>query len=124
MAIQYQIDKEANLLFCKLDAPVTLDELKSTFHSLEQDPDFRPGFRILVDRTGVSEMSSTVHVNDAMDLVRKQMEKLGECRCAIVVSGLGNFGMARMASTLAEGSNIEMRPFMDMESARTWLGVE
>ena len=56
MPVSYLIDKNQRLVFSRLSGTVTEPEVYEHNRKLRTDPDFNPGFRQLVDCTGLTEI--------------------------------------------------------------------
>jgi hypothetical protein len=114
----YDIDKNQRLVTSRLWGSVTEDEVHDHNTRLRKDPAFDPGYRQLVDLTGITEIrvsSRTVNVT-AMD----QFFTPGTRR-AFLASSDATFGMARMFALHAEGSGQTIEVFRDRKKAEEWL---
>jgi len=83
-----------------------------------------PGFRIILDRRGVSVPESSDFVERFLALVDRQGAGLGNSRWTIVVCcPCVVFGIARMLASRALARGVAMEAFVDVEEALTWLGL-
>ena len=102
----------------RLWGPVTEEVVHDHNTRLRNDPAFDPGYRQLVDLTGITEIrvSSQMVKVTAMD----QFFTPGTRR-AFIASTDATFGMARMFALQAEGSGQTIEVFRDRRKAEEWL---
>jgi hypothetical protein len=120
MPASYVIDPKRLLVTSTLSGPVTEDEVHDHNQRLRNDPAFNPGYRQLVDMTGLTEIIvSTKMINQtAID----QFFNPG-VRRAFVATSDATFGMARMFALQAEGQGQTIEVFRNMRKAEEWLGL-
>ncbi len=95
------------------------EELARLFAAIVVDPGFQPGFGFYRDRRGMEPMKrGTLQANLA---TLAATPGLTGTRWAYVVSDPANFGMARMAAMLGDGSALELQIFDTPEAAIDWL---
>ena len=119
LPISYDIDEGERLVTSRLWGAVTEDEVYGHNRELRSDPRFNPGYRQLVDMTGITE----VRVSTSMisNTARDQFFTPGTRR-AFVASDDAVFGMARMFALQAEGDGQTIEVFRDPQKAEEWLG--
>jgi hypothetical protein len=87
-----------------------------------KDSNYEPGFSILLDRSLVDEPPSTNYIKSAVGFLKEHETKLN-C-LAIVTRNMATYGMERMAQILADGIDVDLQVFTDMEKAKQWLQSE
>jgi hypothetical protein len=118
LPVSYDIDKKQRLVNSRLWGTITEEEVHDHNTRLRNDPAFDPGYRQLIDLTGITEIrvsSKTVNLT-AMD----QYFTPGTRR-AFIASSDATFGMARMFALQAEGSGQTIEVFRDRKKAEEWL---
>jgi hypothetical protein len=119
LPITYDIDDGERLVTSRLWGAVTEDEVYGHNQTLRTDPRFNPGYRQLVDLTGITEIK--VSTNMINDTARDQFFTPG-VRRAFVASDDAVFGLARMFALQAEGDGQTIEVFRDQRKAEEWLG--
>ncbi|MCC7134072.1 MAG: hypothetical protein IT352_15550 [Gemmatimonadales bacterium] len=117
--LQYRIDQARR--FVEVVGVQTPDpeEFARLFAAILADPDYRPGYGFYRDRRGMVPMKrGTLQANLA---VVAALPGLTGSRWAYVVSDPANYGMARMAAILGDGSALELQIFETPEAALAWL---
>ncbi len=116
--------------FARLDAdrriqvtasgPIDFREILAAFVTIVERPDFEPHFSVLIDAREIEFTPSGFEIEQfARQLGRFKRDIQG--RVAILVKGNLHFGLARMTCSVAEANGFPMRPFTDLEQARSWL---
>ncbi len=118
MPISYDIDKKRRLVTSRLWEVVTNDEVDDHNRRLRTDPDFDPGYRQLIDLSGITEIRITTPKVTAA--AQDQYFTPGTRR-AFVATTDATFGMARMFATRAEPSGQTVEVFRDRRKAEEWL---
>ena len=118
MAISYDIDKKQRLVTSRLCEVVTNDEVDDHNRRLRTDPDFDPGYRQLIDLSGITEIRITTPKVTAA--AQDQYFTPGTRR-AFVATKDATFGMARMFATRADPSGQTVEVFRDRKKAEEWL---
>ena len=116
MAITYQIDRAAGIVFTTSAGDITLDDIAEHCRRLRSDTAFSPLFSELLDYTGTSpalSLEEMRHVADSLDPYS------GEARRAIVASSDLNYGVARMFGAVLAGDTVAV--FRSMDEALAWL---
>jgi len=120
LPVSYLIDQNQRLVVSRLSGTVTQTEVFEHNRTLRADPDFNPGYRQLVDCTGVTEvLLSTTTINAVS---HSQFFTPGTRRAFIATSDLA-FGLARMFALSAEASGQTIEVFRERRVAEEWLGI-
>lgn len=120
MPVSYLIDKNQRLVFSRLSGTVTEPEVYEHNRKLRTDPDFNPGFRQLVDCTGLTEILVATGTINAIS--HDQFFTPGTRRAFIATSDVA-FGLARMFALRAESSGQTIEVFRERRVAEEWLGI-
>ena len=83
-------------------------------------PAYQAGFGILLDRRVVSDPAETGFIKQAVAFMDRHAVEVGPFRCAILVSNLAAYGMARMASLITDTEN-SFGAFWSERDAEVWL---
>jgi hypothetical protein len=122
MPMHSVIYKEHRLVVTTGEGRVSLDDVLAHQDRLQRDPDFNPEFDQLVDTTGITDVSLSVH-----EIKRVVNHKLfsPNSRIALVAVSSFMYGMLRMTQTYQELSNSKalLSIFRDQASALQWLGI-
>jgi hypothetical protein len=118
LPISYDIDKKQRLVTSRLWEVVTNDEVDDHNRRLRTDPDFDPGYRQLIDLSGITEIRITTPKVTAA--AQDQYFAPGTRRAFIAPTD-ATFGMARMFATRAEASGQTVEVFRDRKQAEEWL---
>lgn len=87
------------------------------------DARFRPGMRILLDYRELDGGETTSReVQSLVEAVAARSERIGGSRCAVVVRGRVDFGLARMWQLTAGASTqLQVELFYEVDAALAWL---
>ncbi len=118
MPISYDIDKKQRLVTSRLCEVVTNDEVDDHNRRLRTDPDFDPGYRQLIDLSGITEIRITTPKVTAA--AQDQYFTPGTRRAFVALTD-ATFGMARMFALRAEASGQTIEVFRDRKQAEEWL---
>jgi len=118
LPISYDIDKKRRLVTSRLWEVVTNDEVDDHNRRLRTDPDFDPGYRQLIDLSGITEIRITTPKVTAA--AQDQYFTPGTRRAFIAPTD-ATFGMARMFALRAEASGQTVEVFRDRKKAEEWL---
>lgn len=117
--LQYRIDQARRIVEVVGVQTSDPEEFLRLFTAILADPDYRPGFGFYRDRRGMVPIKrGTLQANLA---VVAAIPGLTGSRWAYVVSDPANYGMARMAAILGDGSALELHIFDTPEAALAWL---
>jgi hypothetical protein len=124
MSYQFEIDRTRGVVLFSARGVFTPEELFSCIREVLAHPEFEPGYDHLVDLREVEqfpasgeEMRQRVASDWAMG------ERIGDAKIALVSSGLEVYGMTRMYQILAGEAPFQVRAFVRMAEARSWLGL-
>jgi len=121
MPFTYVIDREARLVSVTVSGQVTPEEALKAFDEIVSHSDFRPGMNVLSDHRQMETLMPTRFVGALISRVRGFREKLSGAKWAMVETSAAGYGMARMASGLAQAMQVEIQVFHTLEEARLWL---
>ena len=120
MGFTWSIETRGRLLTIVGSGPADYGVSVETMRSIAVDPRYRPEFDVLVDVRKLDYVASLQEVRQFVDWMVKLVVFKG--RMAIVVSDSLQFGAGRQFSAHAEMRGREIEIFMEMESARRWIG--
>jgi hypothetical protein len=120
MPISYVIDANRALVTTRWWGSVTDREVLDHNQKLRTDSGFNPGYRELVDTTGVTDLRITTRLINETAL--DQFFEPG-IRRAIVASSDAVFGMARMFALRAESVGQTIEVFRQTAPAHEWLAL-
>ena len=120
MPAAYLIDVERQLVISRAWGAVTNDDVREHNRALRADPLFDPGYRQLVDMTGITE--DLVDITTKREVSQNQVFAPGVQR-AWIASEDYTYGMARMYSVAAESRGQTIGVFRARSDAEEWLGL-
>ncbi len=120
MNIAYSIDKALRIVTLSYSGNPNFDEWSNMMIAVFRDPNFEPGFSLLMDRRLVTTSPTTDYIEKIAAFTKARPNELGKCRTAVVVSEMASFGMARMFQALS-GDSERTQVFKDFEKAKRWL---
>lgn len=120
MSVTYKIDKALRTVYLNYTGHPAFDEWAETMRSAFRDPGFEPGFSFIMDRRLVTAAPKTDYIDRIVAFIKDHPVELGQSNVAIVVTGLGSYGMARMSQSLLEDTT-RTRIFTTIEEAERWL---
>lgn len=115
--IDVQVDSDARLLRITLSGTVTFADLTQLEADLRKCPEYRLGYSVLTDATGVREMR--LH-GDEVYFLAEQTES-NRNYVAIVASDPMTVGLARIYATAANWRTDRVSVFSDLDGAIVWL---
>jgi len=118
LPISYDIDIAQRLVTSRLWEVVTNDEVDDHNRRLRTDPDFDPGYRQLIDVSGITEIRITT---PKVKAVAQDQYFTPGTRRAFFAPSDATFGMARMFATHAEAGGQMIEVFRDQKKAEEWL---
>jgi len=122
MNITYSIDKVLRIVTLTYTGNPDFDEWVNTMGAVFKDPNFKPGFSVILDRRLVKTAPTMEYIEDITAFVNDHPIELGNNRTAIVVSEIASYGMARMSQGLMNDTE-RTQIFTDIEKAREWLSI-
>lgn len=124
MPISYRIDSDASIVRIELSGTLQSKEIQQTVAALLSDPAFRPGTSILSNHVGLRDIATMEIVQSIIPLLEQVGERVGRCKCAVVVPRDASYGMARMVEVYAEKTPVAVRAFRTRDEAEAWLQEE
>jgi len=118
MRIERQV--EDGIVILSVSGVLGDDDLSSIATQLEQDPEIKPNFSLLIDLRQADGRSVTSA--GVRGLAERSLVFSSTSRRAVVVPSPLGFGMARMYETLREGRGA-VHVFRDFDEARRWLAA-
>jgi hypothetical protein len=117
----YEIDEDRDYIVVSASGKITSREALATYDAIVADPRFHSGMKILSDHRELETVLPIAFVRAWVGRMEEAGEQFRGTRAALVESGTVRYGMARMASILAEPTQIVLRVFRDIDEARRWL---
>jgi hypothetical protein len=104
-----------------LEGPMTFGEWERVVETALKDPRRRPG-SILSDRRRMAGAHSVAFVEQIVRFLERRKDVLGPTRWAVVTADHDAvYGMVRMASVLAEPTQVQVQAFTSLTPAVEWL---
>jgi hypothetical protein len=104
-----------------LEGPMTFAEWERVVETALKDPLRRPG-RILSDRRRMAGAHSVAFVEQIVRFFERRKDALGPTRWAVLTADHDAvYGMVRMASVLAEATQVQVQAFTSLTPAVEWL---
>jgi hypothetical protein len=124
--MNYQIDRESNLITLTATGTVRFEDVVSAFVQRVKDPDYSPGMNILCDGGKADFEFSGSEMSRLVGFFKSRQELRGTTfRFAMVSDQDVIYGMGRMFESYADELPEEIKVFRDRELARHWaLGSE
>jgi len=116
----YSFEEQDRLLRLRFTPAGGLDEWVATMQALVKDPRFRPGLRVLADRT-LAPAPDTAAVRTMMGFIEANAERFRGVLWAMVVPDTVSYGMARMGQAILDRIGLTYQIFHDVPSAERWL---
>jgi succinyl-CoA synthetase alpha subunit len=125
MSYRFSFEEDGNVLIIVFEGEISPEEEAEVIREPLADPRFKPGAKILVDRTRARMTMTPQHVRPQIELIRQNLAKLGEPQVAIVASADYDFGMVRMFEMTAEDEiPHDLMVFRTVEEACSWLELD
>lgn len=99
----------------------TVPDLEQALDRLLADPQFRPGFGVLVERRQLHVAPDSSYVRGGIEALAVRRERFGHTRFASLTGHLTSFGMGRMGEAYADNRGVPYRVFRNEEEALLWL---
>lgn len=122
MPVDHRLVLEQRLVVLTYAGSVTVAEWTEALQAVLAEPDYQPGFNLLVDRRA-SALPTRAFADGVATFIRQHREQFRNARVAILVSDVAAFGMARMQEMLNESLDLDTRAFKSEPDAYAWLGV-
>jgi hypothetical protein len=116
----WSIDPSRRLVIVEYTSTGTYEDWEACMKAILADPEWVPGFRILVDRL----QSAPPLPQDAHRMVafrRRHLKEFGKVRWAVVSGQLAELGMVRMRQALSTDIPGEIDFFQNRAEALDWL---
>ena len=124
MPMEYEIDREANLVRITGKGRVTDAEMVQCVSDLRNDPELKPDMHALSDMRAIEVGFTSEGVAGMLAVMDRTADRRSAARAAIVVSSEVAFGMGRMLELRSENrADPTFQVFRDMDSALEWLGI-
>jgi hypothetical protein len=120
MPIEYQVDKDLNVVLAEWSGDITAHDVESHFRNLVNDP---VAFNCAKDLADVRRATFRFKGQDLSDLINRIIVpalKGRKWKTAILVERPDQFGTARQYSSFADTYSIDSI-FYDREAALAWL---
>ena len=124
-SVRFEIDFEQSpeYVYIKIDGEASAHGFDELLTAIVESPNWVSGTKQLVDHRKLKpEMLISEDVKKIKDIVKRHAKKLGDGRCAFVVTDALGFGLIRMYELLG-GENIhqEVAVFYTIDEAVEWL---
>ncbi len=124
MPYKYSIDPSTKTVFFAATGVFSSEELFSCIVDVFEDPLFQPGFKHLVDMSGLEDsFPSTDKLHERIRADKQSLDRFGNTKIAFIAppSATVVYGMLRLYITMMEDTSIEMEIFDNAYEARQWL---
>jgi hypothetical protein len=122
MSVFWQI--ESGLVRIESWGLCNAEEWKAALKGLLVHSDFHPGMGLVNDRRRLEMppgVAAAIELRAAIAYIETRIVEIGRARWALVVADPVNFGMARMAQALLQGTQVELGVFYDPDEAEAWV---
>jgi hypothetical protein len=122
MPVRSSADSDGRFAIVTVTDPYTIGEWRAGMLAAVNEPAYRTGRRILIDRRA-SEAPTTAFVDLMIRFAAEHATEVGSARAAIVVRDITGFGMGRMTELKTHESNptATVRVFREYAEAISWL---
>ncbi|HET9950312.1 MAG TPA: hypothetical protein VFS09_00825 [Candidatus Eisenbacteria bacterium] len=120
MNLSFAFDESARLVTVHYAGEPSLQEWTEVMLEVMGDPRFGPGIKLLLDRRLVGTPSSDF-VHGVTTFIGLHRAPLSQCRIAIMVGGIGAYGMARMGQALLDFHGVTFEILESTEALEEWL---
>jgi hypothetical protein len=124
-AINFEInlEKSPEYVYIQTDGEASVRGFDELLTAIVESPNWITGSKQLVDHRKLKpEKLTSEDVRRIGDIVKKHAKKLGNGRCAFVVSDALGFGLVRMYESLGgEDIHLESAVFYTIDEAVEWL---
>jgi hypothetical protein len=123
--LRYEITfcEDASLFSVRASGCATVAGFEAYLEETLEHPSWRPGMNLLADLRELDTRDlSGDDVRTVAALYRRASERLGNGRCAVVISTPASFGLARMWELYSKDAiNLRVGVFRSIDEAREWL---
>lgn len=120
MPVIYTIDRPARVVYLSTAGDPPFDEWRDALLGVFSDPAFETGFHFISDRRRAAPPSNEF-VEQQIVFVREHERELGRCRWASVVPDPATDEAARVVTSRAGMTDVEVGFFYDLAAARRWV---
>ena len=126
MPVALQIEPEQKLVTFECSGTVVLDDVRTAFQNMFDDPRFTPGINALWDLRNASIGVRMQEIPGLLDMISSRQGDRGkDYRVAILVSGSPDFGLSTLFEMSAHAMPFAVRVFRSRTEASRWLaGLE
>lgn len=123
MKFEINFEKSPEYVYIKTDGEASVQGFDELLTAIVESPKWITGSKQLVDHRKLKpERLTSEDVRRIDNIVKKHAKKLGNGRCAFVVSGALGFGLVRMYECLSgEDIHQESAVFYTIDEAVEWL---
>ena len=125
MPVAIQIEPEHKLVTFACSGTVALNDVRTAFQGMFDDPRFTPGINALWDLRQASIGVRMQEIPYLLDMISSRQRDRGkDYRVAILVSGSPDFGMSTLFEMSAHAMPFAVRVFRSRTEATRWLAGE
>ena len=124
MPVNFQYDKEKNILYCYCKGPATVEEFKSVMTTIISSTEYPPDLNTLWDVKGVDFSTVDKKFEEQLIFAREHFPERGASKIAIIAPDDLRYGMLRMYQALSGGLPQEVQVFRDNADGEKWLLTE
>ena len=123
MRFQINFEQSPEYVYIQTDGEASVRGFDELLAGIVGSPNWTTGTKQLVDHRKLNAEKLTLEdVQKIMDIVKKHAKKLGNGRCAFVVTEAVGFGLVRMYELLGGGDiHQEVAVFYTIDEAAEWL---
>ena len=121
MDVRY--DKDLDLLVVEISGPLSAKVYDEAIEAVFNSPSFRPNINVIYDLSNArASLLSTGEIRIVADRAKRLREERGTSwKAALVVSGMLEYGLARMFEYFNDGTRFEVRAFRSLDEAKEWM---
>lgn len=123
MPIKLWVDTDNQRVRAIVTGNFSTAEILRSINQAVEDPEFKPGFNILSDHTGID----TAITPEQAQMTAAHMEQLARyftgSKWAVVTATDISYGMMRMLSVYLENIPVYLQVFRSMAEAEDWLSM-
>ncbi len=125
MPVAHQIEPENRLVTFSCTGTIVLEDVRSAFQHMFDDPRFTPGINALWDLRHASIGLRMQEIPGLLDMISSRQSDRGKgYRVAILVSGSPDFGLSTLFEMSAHAMPFAVRVFRSRTEATQWLAEE
>ena len=120
MPTDYRIDKDARRVFVRSWGAFDAQESADCILQMTRDPDYEPGFNILVDGLSLKETGTRLEELEEFADTFEEVKNAVKGKMAVVAMG-PLLPIGQLAAALIVSQGLEVQTFGDTASAEAWL---